>query len=42
MERSNEMKKFEEAKIEVLEFDVQDVITESGNLPTNCTEPEEV
>lgn len=40
------MKKFEEAKIEVLEFDVQDVITESngngGQQQQNCLGNEEV
>jgi len=38
------MKKFEEAKIEVLKFDVQDVITESseGQVQAQCTGSEEV
>lgn len=32
------MKKFEEAKIEVLKFDVEDIVTEStGSGSTNCT-----
>lgn len=37
------MKKFEEAKIEVVEFSVEDVITESAQISNGiCTEPEEV